>query len=64
MRDNFTLNDLIEFARFCEIKSSKTKSIIVEIEQAVARWFEYAEAAGISSTKTKAIDKYLRIRLG
>ena len=64
MRDNFTLNDLIEFARFCEIKSAKAKSIIGEIEQAVGKWFEYAEAAGISSTEAKAIDKYLRKRLG
>ncbi|WP_240008354.1 type II toxin-antitoxin system HipA family toxin [Pseudaquidulcibacter saccharophilus] len=63
-RDNFTLNDLIEFARFCEIKSAKAKSIIGEIEQAVGKWFEYAEAAGISSTEAKAIDKYLRKRLG
>jgi serine/threonine-protein kinase HipA len=52
-RDNFDLDDLLKAAKAADVKNSK--DIIVEVEQAISRWNEFAESAGIELGRIESI---------
>lgn len=45
--DNFTLDDLIAFGRFADLKPRETRKLLDEIRCAQSRWDEWCEAAGL-----------------
>jgi serine/threonine-protein kinase HipA len=61
-RDGFTLEELIEFARFCNIKAARAKSILEEVLQAVRLWPDFAGEAGVPEVKGAAVGRNHRIQ--
>ncbi len=60
-RDGFTLEDFKACAETAGMKRGRYKAILAEVHEAVARWEEFAESAGVTSEQTKAIGKELRV---
>lgn len=60
-RDGFTLEDFAEFARNIELKRGRHKAILTEVRDAVARWPEFAEKAGVANERVNAIKGTLLI---
>jgi serine/threonine-protein kinase HipA len=58
--DNFTKNDLLDFAKKYGIK--KSKSILEEVVSAVNQWPQIAAAIDIPKKKIKYINQYLRTK--
>ena len=44
---DFTMEDLITFARYADIKPARAKSIYADVRTAIARWDEHASAAAL-----------------
>jgi serine/threonine-protein kinase HipA len=61
-RDHFTTDDLLEFARFCNIKLARAKSILDEVLQAVRRWPEFAGDAGVDPARSAEIGRHHRLK--
>jgi len=62
-RDGFVLNDLLELARFCNIKTARAKQIIDEVVRAVRQWPEFAGDAGVPSARTTEVGRHHRVEL-
>lgn len=54
-RDNFSLNDLIEFGEKADLKKIKAKKIISEIADVFANWIHYAKKANVFRTHQQSI---------
>lgn len=59
-RDEFTMEDLIEFGAKADIKKMQATKIIKEIENVFSRWTMYAENAGVFKEHTELILNNLR----
>ena len=59
-RDEFTMEDLIEFGAKADIKKMQATKIIKEIENVFSRWTMYAENAGVFKEHTELILNSLR----
>ncbi|MEM9015966.1 MAG: type II toxin-antitoxin system HipA family toxin [Verrucomicrobiota bacterium] len=59
-RDDFELEDLLDFAEFSSIRNRQAKSLISRIEEAVARWPEFAAEAGVEEERIEAIGDCFR----
>jgi serine/threonine-protein kinase HipA len=59
-RDNFTMEDLIEFGAKVDIKKMQATKIIKEIENVFSKWSEYAERADVFKEHTYSISNSLR----
>ena len=62
-RDHFHLGDLIEFGRFCDIKSTRASKIIDDIKGLVLDWPTYAGRAGVLGSMADAISRTMRTDL-
>ncbi len=62
-RDEFTMEDLIEFGAKADIKKMQAIKIIKEIENVFSRWTMYAENAGVFKKHTELILNSLRNNL-
>lgn len=62
-RDQFSLDDLIEYAGIGDIKKTKAKSMLSEVSQAVADWKTFASEADISRINIDSIMKTHRREL-
>lgn len=62
-RDHFQLADLVEFGRFCDIKSSAASKIIDEIKGLVLAWSTYADRAGVLKPMADTISRSMRTDL-
>ncbi len=51
--DAFTLQDLIQFGRFGDLKPIQTKALLEEIMSAVERWDEFVEQAGVPNSMAR-----------
>jgi serine/threonine-protein kinase HipA len=60
-RDGFTPEDLLTFARFCNLKAPRAKRIISEVTTAVAAWPRFAREAGVVDARIEEVGKALRI---
>ncbi|MEN8008082.1 MAG: type II toxin-antitoxin system HipA family toxin, partial [Candidatus Krumholzibacteriota bacterium] len=58
-RDGFTREDLLAIGR--EMGIRKSADIIAEVGEAVGRWAELAEAAGVPDERVAAITKTHRV---
>lgn len=59
-RDEFTLEDLIEFGAKADLKKLQASKIIKEVESVFSRWTEYAEKADVFKEHTDSISNSLR----
>lgn len=59
-RDNFTLEDLIEFGEKVDLKKTQAKKIIKEIATVFSRWTDYAEKAKVFEEHINSISNSLR----
>jgi serine/threonine-protein kinase HipA len=54
-RSGFDREDLLAFARFCNLKTRPAKRIIEEVARAVADWPQYAREAGVDEPRIDQI---------
>ncbi|WP_348521876.1 hypothetical protein [Brevundimonas intermedia] len=59
-RDGFTLDDFDASARTASINARRARAIVQEVRDAVERWPEFADAAGVGADWRKSIDPSLR----
>lgn len=52
-RDNFTISDFLACEKTVMLKRGRAREILREVQEAVARWLEFAEKAGISEQTAK-----------
>lgn len=62
-RDRFELADFKACARSAGMKRGRAESIVAEVEQVVARWPDYADAAGVDPNQLAQIRAALRLGL-
>lgn len=60
-RDNFTLDDFKACADLASMKRGRAEDILREVHQAVLRWHEFAEEAGIPESTANAIKSAQRL---
>lgn len=60
-RDNFSLEDLLDFAAMAGIKKARARKIVGEMLDVVTRWGSYASEAGVFSDHIESIKKTLRV---
>lgn len=54
-RENFELDDLIEFGKSAGLKPTKTKKMIESISSVVSQWLEFADECGVEEKMAKKI---------
>lgn len=54
-RDEFAIEDLIEFGAKADLKKMQATKIIKEIENVFSNWIEYAEKAGVFENHQESI---------
>lgn len=59
-RDEFTMEDLIEFGAKADLKKLQATKIIKKIESVFSRWTEYAKKANVFKEHTDSISNNLR----
>ncbi|MGE3609922.1 MAG: type II toxin-antitoxin system HipA family toxin [Bacteriovoracaceae bacterium] len=59
-RDEFTMEDLIDFGAKADLKKMQAKKIIKEIENVFSNWNEYAEKAGVFGDHQESISRNIR----
>lgn len=62
-RDNFEREDLLAFAMHSGIKTRRAKQLLEKIADAVHRWPEFANEAGVNSRDIKRIERAFRTEL-
>jgi serine/threonine-protein kinase HipA len=60
-RDDFELEDFRACARTAGMKRGRAESILGEVERVVARWPDYAEAAGVAPGQREPVRAALRL---
>ncbi|MBX2848052.1 MAG: type II toxin-antitoxin system HipA family toxin [Acidiferrobacterales bacterium] len=60
-RDGFVADDLLALASRGDIKPKRAKTLFVEVADAVADWPRFAEAAGVSESRTASIQSCYRV---
>jgi len=63
-RDDFVLDDFRACARSASMKRGRAETIIDEVRTVVARWPEYADAAGVPASVRDQVGKVLRLEIG
>lgn len=61
-RDRFTLDDFHACAGAASLKRGRVEKIVGEVKQAVMRWGEYADDAGIDTRQRAQIEGVLRVK--
>jgi serine/threonine-protein kinase HipA len=62
-RDGFTLQDFDAVGRTVSLKRGRAREIVTEVAAAVARWPEFAEAAGVGDAQRDQVRAQLRLEL-
>jgi serine/threonine-protein kinase HipA len=60
-RENFTMEDFRACAKNAIMKRGRAEAIVKEVQAAVAKWVEFAEAAQVTNTWRQQIQKNLRL---
>jgi serine/threonine-protein kinase HipA len=60
-RDDFTLEDFKACAKAASMKRGRAEAIVDQVWQAVSRWREYADEAGVPTTMREQIHGALRL---
>jgi len=59
-REGFATDDLLEFARFCNMKAARARRIIGEVATGVKQWPELARRAGVGPDRTGEVERHFR----
>ena len=59
-REGFAANDLVEFARFCNMKATRARRIIGEVMAGVEHWPELARRAGVAPDRAGEVERHFR----
>jgi serine/threonine-protein kinase HipA len=62
-RDAFMIDDLLDFAGFCNLKVTRGKEIVEKVVQAVRQWPAIAKKVGIPTRTWKEIGRHHRLDL-
>jgi serine/threonine-protein kinase HipA len=62
--DDFGMADFRTCAKTASMKRGRAESLLDEVRQAVSRWKEYADAAGVDPVQRDRIQAALRLRVG
>jgi serine/threonine-protein kinase HipA len=62
-RDHFTMNDFTACAKTASMRRGRARTIVKEVMEAVSRWRNYADDAGILSSWRDQIQQTLRLNL-
>lgn len=62
-RDRFTMRDFRECANSASMKRGRADTLVDEVREAVRRWAEFAETAGVSESLADGIQKNFRLNL-
>ena len=62
-RDDFAIEDLLAFARFCNIKTAFARRIVNDVVGAVRDWPAIAASSGLSEAKSAAVGRHHRTSL-
>ena len=60
-RDHFTLDDFTACAKTASMKRGRASTIVNEVAEAVSRWRDYADQAGVPSSWRDQIQQTLRL---
>jgi serine/threonine-protein kinase HipA len=60
-RENFNHKDLIQFARYCNIKTLRARRIISDVGQAVSEWPRIAEHIGVAEASAREVAENHRV---
>ena len=58
--DGFRLNDLLDFGKFADLKTTETKAIIGDIQSAIGRWFDCARLAQVPERMAENVHSRFR----
>ena len=61
-RDNFTMEDFKACAKIASMKRGRAETIVNEVLEAVSRWRDYADQAGVSPSMRDQIQHALRLK--
>ena len=61
-RDNFTMEDFKACAKIASMKRGRAETIVNEVLEAVSRWRDYADQAGVSPAMRDQIQHALRLK--
>ena len=56
-RDNFDLEDFKACARGASMKRGRAKEILQQVQEAVSKWLDFAEEAGVPSGDAEKVAK-------
>ena len=59
-RDKVRTEDLLEFARFCDLKAARAKAIIDDVLAAAEQWPALAREAGVSADRAREVGAQFR----
>ena len=62
-RDDFEVEDLLEFGRFADLKARRASTMIQNVHSVVSSWPKFAEKASVSDDQMNAIEQTLRLNL-
>lgn len=62
-RDDFEVEDLLEFGRFADLKARRASTMIQYVHSVVSSWPKFAEKASVSDDQMNAIEQTLRLNL-
>ena len=53
--DGFQLEDLLAFAQFADLKTRETKDLLGQLREAISRWTEFCDQAGVGQTQREQV---------
>ena len=60
-RDGFTLEDFNACAKSVSMKRGRAETILIEVQETVSRWLDYAEEVGVNPEHRDGIQRTLRL---
>lgn len=63
-RDGFAHEDLLEFAKVCDLRAARAQSVIDEVLEAAGQWAQWADEAGVPPGIADGIRRHFRLGVG
>ena len=59
-RDEYAMDDLLEFGRFCNLKAAHAKRILSSVMEAISQWSTLARQAGVAPARAREVKRHFR----
>jgi len=59
-RDEFVMDDLLEFGRFCNLKAAHAKRILGSVMEAISQWPMLARQVGVDPARVREVKQHFR----